>query len=157
MRKRIITQGIQGTPETEHNWLNLEEIAEAEISSEQEGFPIEAALIADSGSCWQAAHPGEQTIRLLFDQPQSIRVIRLLFQEKHQERTQEFVLRWSPDQGHSYHDISRQQYNFSSPDSTRQLETYHVDLDGVTALELCIIPNISGGDTRASLTEWRIA
>ncbi|ATX80640.1 hypothetical protein Ga0123461_2235 [Mariprofundus aestuarium] len=157
MRKRIITQGIQETSETAFNWLNLEEIAEVEISSEQEGFPIEAALIADSGSCWQAADSGEQTIRLLFDQPQSIRVIRLLFQEQHQERTQEFVLRWSPDQGDNFHDISRQQYNFSSPDSTRQLEIYHVDLDGVTALELCIIPNISGGDTRASLTEWRIA
>ena len=91
MRKRIIEQGVQKTPELEHSWLNLEEIAQVEVSSEQEEHPIESALVAGSGSCWQAAVAGEQTIRLLFDQPQSIRVIRLLFQEDHQERTQEFV------------------------------------------------------------------
>ena len=158
MRKRIIEQAIQESPETEHNWLDLEEIAQVEISSETEGHPIEAALVAEScGPSWLAAVAGEQTIRLLFDEPQSIKQIRLLFREEHQERTQEFVLRCSQDGGRTFHDIARQQYNFSSPDSIRQLETYSVDLDGVTALELCIIPDISGGDSRASLSELRIA
>ena len=42
---------------------------------------------------------------------------RPVFQEDEQERTQEFVLRWSPDGGQSYREIVRQQYNFSPPQS----------------------------------------
>jgi len=156
MRKRVIEQGIDEDANLEYNWFNLEALARAEISSEADGHPIEAALVPGSESYWQAGTAGEQTLRLLFDEPQHIRVIRLLFQAD-QDRTQEFVLRWSADAGELYHDIARQQYNFSSPDSTQELETYNVDLQGVTALELSIIPDISGGNARARLCEWRIA
>jgi len=155
MRKSIIEPDLKETSETEYDWLNLEALAQIEISSEDEAHPVEAAL-APGGGYWQAAIAGEQTLRLLFDQTQHIRAIRLIFQEDNQERTQEFVLRWSGD-GKSYHDIARQQYNFSSPDSIRELEEYKVELSGVTALELCIIPDISGSDCRASLAEWRVA
>jgi len=156
MRKRIVEQGIQEGSDTDHNWFNIEHLAQAEISSEADGHPIESAF-SGSDSCWQAATAGEQTLRLVFDEPQYIRVIRLLFQGDHQERTQEFVLRWSGTAAGPYHDIARQQYNFSSPDSTRELETYNVDLHAVTSLELSIVPDISGGNARASLCEWRIA
>ncbi len=155
MRKRMIEKGIEKASEVEPAWLDLEAIAQVEITSEDEACPIEAALVP-GGGCWRAAEAGEQTIRLLFDEALSIGMIRLIFQEDHQERTQEFVLRWSADRK-SYHDIARQQYNFSLPDSSRELEDYVVDLRGVSALELCIIPDISKGGARASLAEWRIA
>jgi len=155
MRKRMIEKGIQETSEVEPAWLDLEAVAQVEITSEDETCPIEAALVP-GGGCWRAAGAGEQTIRLLFDEALSIGMIRLIFQEDHQERTQEFVLRWSPDRK-TYHDIARQQYNFSLPDSSRELEDYVVDLHGVSALELCIVPDISKGEARASLAEWRIA
>jgi hypothetical protein len=51
----------------------------------------------------------------------------------------------------------RQQYNFSPPGMTREFEDYAVDLAGVTALELRIVPDISGGDARASVAQLRIA
>jgi hypothetical protein len=51
----------------------------------------------------------------------------------------------------------RQQYNFSPPEVVREVENYDVDLDGVTALELRIVPDISGGSVRASLTQLRLA
>ena len=51
----------------------------------------------------------------------------------------------------------RQQYNFSPPDNTREIEDYVVDLDGLTILELDIIPDISGGGARASLAQIRLA
>ena len=155
MRKRIIERDHQEVPETEHHWLNLENMVQVEITSEDAGHPIESALV--SGSGWRAAESGEQTLRLLFDEPQGVELIHLAFYEDERERTQEFVLRYSTDEGQTYHDIARQQYNFNSPDSTREMEDYRVDLAGVTALELCIIPDISGGSTRASLAEWRIA
>ena len=59
--------------------------------------------------------------------------------------------------GRSYREIVRQQYNFSPPDMTRELEDYTVDLVAVTALELRIIPDIGGGDARASIARLRIA
>lgn len=153
MRKRMIGQDETKTAQTEPDWLDLQSMVRVEMTSEDEAHPIEAAL--GSGSGWQAGEAGRQKLRLLFDEPQSIRLIRLAFEEP-SERTQEFVLCWSPD-GTTWHDIARQQYNFSSPDSTREQEDYRVELDGVTALELNIIPNISGGDARASLAEWRVA
>jgi len=157
MRKRIIERGHQEVPETEYHWLNLENMVQVEITSEDAAHPIESALVSGSGSGWRAAESGEQTLRLLFDSPQGIELIHLAFHEDERERTQEFVLRYSTDEGQTYHDIARQQYNFNSPDSTRELEDYRVDLAGVAAVELCIIPDISGGSARASLAEWRIA
>ena len=72
-------------------------------------------------------------------------------------RTQEFVLRWSPDGGRSFRDIVRQQWNFSPPNSIREREEYQVHLSGVTVLELVIVPDISGGLARASLKSLRLS
>jgi hypothetical protein len=94
---------------------------------------------------------------VLFDKVQRLMRIQLLFHEDQQARTQEFLLRWSPDGGQSYREIVRQQYNFSPPSVTREFEDYTVDLAGVTALELRIVPDISGGDARASVAQLRIA
>ena len=106
---------------------------------------------------WRAADPGTQTIRLIFDQPQRLGRISLVFEENEIKRTQEFVLRWSPDGGRSFRDIVRQQWNFSPPDTVREVEEYQVELSDVTALELIIVPNNSGGAARASLKSLRLS
>ncbi len=157
MRKRIINQGAEGVSAADKNWLDLERLAQAEVSSEDAAHPIESALVSNTGSGWRAAQPGKQTVRLLFDQPQKIRSICLVFQEDEQPRTQEFVLRWSADGGQSYRDIARQQYNFSPPGTARELEEYTVDLHGLTTLEMIIIPDISGGSAHASVAQLRLA
>ena len=137
--------------------LDLQGLAQVELTSEDAAYPIEAALIPSTGSGWRAAQAGEQTICLRFDKLQRLMRIQLLFHEDQQARTQEFVLRWSADGGQSYREIVRQQFNFSPPGVTREFEDYTVDLAGVTALELRIIPDISGGDARASVAQLRIA
>jgi hypothetical protein len=71
--------------------------------------------------------------------------------------TQEFVLRWSPDAGKSFHEIVRQQWNFSLPVGVREVEDYAVDLFDVTLLELIIVPDKSGGEAQASLKKMRLA
>jgi hypothetical protein len=157
MRKRIIGHGLGEVEASESGWVDLEHLAEVEITSEDEGYPMESALILGAGPGWRAAQPGEQTIRLLFDEPMRLKRIHLVFHESEQERTQEFVLRWSPDGGQSYREIVRQQYNFSPPGATSEVEDYDVDLDGVTALELRIVPDISRGSARASLAQLRVA
>jgi len=47
----------------------------------------------------------------------------------------------------------RQQWNFSPPKTTREIEEYRVELSGVTVLELVVVPDISRGAARASLKE----
>ena len=157
MRKRFIGPGPREVAAVEPGWLDLERLAQVEITSEDADHPIESALIPGMDSGWRAAQPGEQTIRLRFDEPLRLKRIRLLFQEDEQERTQEFVLRWSSDGGQSYREIVRQQYNFSPPEAAREVEDYDVDLGGVTALELKIVPDISRGRARASLAQLRLA
>ena len=73
------------------------------------------------------------------------------------ERTQEFVLRWSPDGGQTLHEIVRQQWNFSPQGSPRQTEDHRVELTDVTLLELSIVPDIGGGTAHASLAQLRRA
>ena len=157
MRKRIIDHGPRDIKAEEYDWLDLERLAQVEITSEEVDHPIESAFNPGAGPGWRAAQPREQTIRLLFDEPLGLKRIHLVFQEDEQERTQEFVLRWSPDGGQSYREIVRQQYNFSPPDAAREVEDYEMDLSGVTALELKIVPDISGGSARASLAQLRVA
>jgi hypothetical protein len=137
-------------------WLDLAIIAQVEISSEDESYPIEAALSPGNGAGWRAAESGKQTIRILFDEPQRIRTIHLEFNEASGvERSQEFCLSASSGAGLPK-EIVRQQYNFSS-DSRTEIENYTVELAQVTALELVIIPDRSGGNARASLTKMRVA
>jgi hypothetical protein len=50
-----------------------------------------------------------------------------------------------------------QLWNFSPTGSTREAKDYRGDLSDVTALELTIVPDVSGGATRASLAQWRVA
>jgi F5/8 type C domain len=158
MRKRIIEHGLRGMPSGEpREWLNLERLTQIEVTSEDAGHPIESALMHAGDQGWWAEGPGEQTIRLLLDEPVKLRRVRLVFREELQGRTQEFVLRWSPDGGRTYQEIVRQQYTFSPPSTTREIEEYAVALGGVTALELRIVPDISGGDAHASLERMQLA
>jgi hypothetical protein len=106
---------------------------------------------------WRAESPGEPTVRLLFETPQRLRCIRLLFREEKEARTQEFVPRWSPTVDGSLREILRQQYHFSPSGATEEIEDYRVELEDVVALEVTIVPNISGGDAYASLAEFRLA
>jgi hypothetical protein len=157
MRKRIILPDQRELSTPGDDWLNLERLAEMELTSEDVAYPIESALLPGGGSGWRAAGPGEQMIRLLFDEPQRLRRIWLQFVEPVAERTQEYVLRWSPDGGQSYREIVRQQWNFSPQGATSETEDHRVDLSGVTALELRIVPDIRGGPARASLAHLRLA
>ncbi len=156
MRKKIIGQ-VQRGSEPPGDWLNVEELAEVEITSEDAAHPIESALVPGENKGWRAAGPGKQTIRLLFPSPQRLRRIWLNFVETRIGRTQEYLVRWSPDGGQSFREIVRQQWNFSPDGATSQTEDHQVDLPAVTVLELTIIPDTSGGSAVASLAQLRLA
>jgi len=152
MRKRLVATQAD-VPLQGEGWLDLEHAVTVEVTSENKDFPIESSLSIEHRQGWRAAEPGAQTIRLLFDEPQEIRRISLVFEEDEVKRTQEFVLR----SGEPLREIVRQQWNFSVPSSTRETEEYRVELSDVTTLELTIVPDISGGAACASLKRLRLA
>jgi hypothetical protein len=157
MRKRLITPSPQDVRSLDEGWLDLDGAAVVEVTSEEKEYPVEYALVSGEMRGWRAADSGTQTIRLIFDQPQRLRRISLVFEENKINRTQEFVLRWSPDGGRSFREIVRRQWNFSPPKTTREVEEYQVELSDVTVLELVIVPDISRGAARASLKSLRLS
>ncbi len=48
-------------------WLDVNKVASVEVTSEDQNFPIESALLGDHARGWRAAESGTQTIRLVFD------------------------------------------------------------------------------------------
>jgi hypothetical protein len=157
MRKRLIAPTVERTQTRREGWLDVERAAVVEVTSEDKDFPVESAFVSGDAPGWRAAAPGSQTIRLIFDHPQRLRCISLIFEEDETRRTHEFVLRWSSDVGSALKEIVRQQWNFSPPESVREVEEYQVELYDVTVLELVIKPNIDGGVARASLKNLRLS
>src|SRR5437868_12164718 len=157
MRKRLITPIPQDARPGDEGWLDLDGAGVVELTSEEKEYPVESALVPEEMQGWRAADPGTQTIRLVFDDPQRLTRISLVFEETDTERTQEFVLRWSPDGGRSFREIVRQQWNFSPPKTIREIEEYQVELSDVTVLELVIVPDKSRGVARASLKSLRLS
>jgi hypothetical protein len=155
MRKRL-TPSPQDAVAHHEGWLDLDRLAVVEVTSEDKEHPIESALVSGETQGWRAADSGTQTIRLIFDQPQRLIRIALVFEENETERTQEFVLRWSSDGGRSFREIVRQQWNFNLPNSMRESEEYQVGLSDVAVLELVIVPDISRGSAQASLKSLRL-
>jgi hypothetical protein len=157
VRKSQITQIPQSAQPRDQAWVDVDRIASVEVTSEESDYPVESALLLEGKRGWRAANPGTQTIRLIFDEPQKLRRILLVFEDSENSRTQEFVLRWSPDIESSFREILRQQWNFSPADSVRETEDYAVELSEVKVLELMIVPDKSGGGVRASLVSLRLA
>jgi hypothetical protein len=89
MRKRLIPPIPQDAPSLDEGWLNLDGVAVVEVTSEEKEYPVEAALVSGEMRGWRAADSGTQTIRLIFDEPQRLTRISLVFEETETERTQE--------------------------------------------------------------------
>jgi uncharacterized protein (DUF736 family) len=156
MRKLIKPNTSDPLPRSQGEWLDLEEIATVEVTSEDPNFPIESALGARQGPGWRAAEPGEQIIRIVLDNPRTLRRIRLEFSETEVERTQEFTLRWS-QAGGPFREIVRQQWNFSPQGSSSEVEDYQVQLENALVLELNLKPDLMPDTAYASLAAWRVS
>ncbi len=148
MRKHIIASTEPSHSRKVEEWLNLEEAASVEVSSEDPQHPIESAFKDGETLGWRA---------VLFDEPKELRRIRLRFSEPEVERTQQFTLSWADTQTAPFREIVRQQWNFNPRTSTEEVEDYRVDLTHVLALELTIDPDLGKGQAYAALEEWRVA
>jgi hypothetical protein len=157
MRKSIIDPTAARVLPSAREWLEIEELATIEVTSEDPNFPIEAALSLRTRRGWRAAERGSQIIRIIFDQPRPLHRIGLKFCETEVERTQEFTLRWFAAPAGPFKDIVCQQWNFSPQGSTNEAEDYQVELEDVSVLELDIKPDLTSNNALATLALWRIA
>ncbi len=156
MRKAIIGSQLV-EQRTAGDWLDLEQMARVEVTSEDPAYPIEAALTPDSSQGWRASESGEQCIRIFFDAPLTLHRIQLVFRETEHERTQEFTVRWTPASGGDSIEVARQQWNFSPAGSTVETENFNVNLAAVASLELNIRPDIGHKPAVASLAALRLS
>jgi hypothetical protein len=62
MRKRVQSVVVKNSPVVDPDWLDLEGLAQVEVTSEDPAHPIESALLPGTESGWQAAQAGKQTI-----------------------------------------------------------------------------------------------
>ena len=158
MRKQILGKDHPAEMSPEPGELNIPAIATALVSSEAVEYPIENAFDTrrgPGGSRWLAAETGEQTLILAFDSPQTIQRISLEIEEQELSRTQELQLAVSQD-GQTYRELLRQEYNFSPPGTTFEREDWSVTAQDVTHLRLWIKPDKSGKPCQATLTSLRL-
>ena len=159
MRKRITGEATRDPTPAGPDWLDLERLAEVEVTSEDPGHPIESALTAGRGTGWRAAGPGEQVVRLALRRagPAAAgprRVPRGGGGADAGVRPPVVGRRRGARSGRS----SGSSGTFSPPGTTEEVEEYRVrPARGRSALELDVTPDISGGDARASLAELRVA
>ena len=138
-------------------WLDLQEIAYVEVTSEDAEHPIQFAFLPDSFSEWRAARKGQQTVRLHFAKPITIQRIWLQLVDPDHERTQEFTLNWAPGRYGPYRLVARQQWSFRPQSCTEQIGDYRVELNNVRALELVIRPDLGRGQAFATIARWAMA
>ncbi len=157
MRKQITGQGNDPSkhPKEPGTWLNLESLAQVEVTSEASGYPVENALTSAPGNGWKAAGPQAATIALRFDAPQKITRTMLHFAEPEHERSQEWAISAAYADG-SHRELLRQGWNFSPSGSTEQREDYSIDTQPVVLLTLWIDPDRGRDRYPATLLAWRL-
>ena len=154
LRKHLLTASpLAGVPPSGAKAIPA--IATVWVTSEAVDAPIDHAFDQSrgpGGSRWVAAVPGEQQLILAFDTPQTIRTISLEIEEPEVSRTQVLHVSVSCDGGQTYQELRRQEYTFSPPGTTFEREEWAVKVEGVTHLQLVIMPDKGGQPYRATLT-----
>lgn len=135
--------------------LDVAALATVAVTSEAAEHPVENAFDdrrGRGGSRWVAATPGEQTLVLAFDAPQTLHQVTLEVEENHESRTQELDLAVSQDGGYTYRELRRQEFHFSPPGTTFEREEWTIAAADVTHVRLRIKPDKGDPRGRASLT-----
>lgn len=154
LRKQII-KPHPVTPNAIMGETDIAAVATVQVTSEAPDHPIDLAFDdhrGSGGTRWIAGEPGEQTVILAFDAPQTIQQILLEIEEPEVARTQDLQLSLSCDGGRTYREVLRQEFNFSPDGTTFEREKWTVSAQAVTHLRLVIKPDKGGKACRATLT-----
>jgi len=139
--------------------IPVAEVGTVQVTSEQGNHPIDNVFDnrqGPGGSRWIADGPGEQTLILVFDSPQTIRKVSLEVEELWVSRTQELSVSVSSDGARTYRELVRQEFTFSPPSTSFEREVWSVAAEGVTHLRIDIKPDKGGRVAQATLTSLSI-
>jgi hypothetical protein len=153
LRKHLLTDPTKRVAEPEDK--DIAALATVWVTSEAADYPIDNAFDnhrGPGGSRWVAGEPGPQRLLLVFDAPQTLRLLRLEVEERNVSRTQELYVAISRDGGQTYQTLLRQEYTFSPPGTTFEREVWAIPAEGVTHLQLVIAPDKGGAPHHATLT-----
>ena len=155
MLRKLIIKPYPVTTDATTGEIDIATVATVQVTSESPDHPID--LVVDDhpgpgGTHWIAGEPGEQTVILAFDAPQTINQILLEVEEPEVARTQDLQLSLSRDGGRTYRELLRQEFNFSPEGTSFEREKWTVKAQGATHLRLVIKPDKGGKPCRATLT-----
>jgi hypothetical protein len=159
MRKQIIPLTASSVSPSSLE-LNIADLATVLVTSEMPDAPVENAFDnqgGPGGSRWIAAEPGEQTVIIAFDCPQTPCRLTVEIEELEVSRTQELLLSVSENGGQTYSDLLRQEYTFSPPGTTFEREEWALPSREITHVRLRIKPDKGGRLCRATLTTLALA
>ena len=159
LRKQVIPKPPRGSIPVEGE-ISIADVATVQVTSEQMEHPIDNVFDPSrgpGGSRWIADAPGEQSVILVFDRPQTIRQIGIEVEELAVSRTQELSISTSSDGGRTYREHVRQEFTFSPPGTSFERELWSISPGAVTHLRLEIKPDKGGQIGRATLTSLIVA
>jgi hypothetical protein len=159
LRKQIVPKH-SGESLSLEGEISIPDVATIQVTSEEANHPIDNVFDHNrgrGGTRWIAAEPGEQTMILVFDRPQTIRKIGVEIEELAVSRTQELSISLSSDGGRTYQELVRQEFNFSPPGTTFERELWAASGVAATHLRLEIKPDKGGRVGRATLTSLTLA
>lgn len=128
-------------------------------SYEADGHAIELAFDHDQGpgaTHWKAGKPGVQTITVDLVQPCTVKEVSMEVEEREVARAQEVQLAVSSDNGQTYRECVRQEFNFSPDGATWEKETWYLSQHQVTNVRLVIKPDKGRQDVYATLTAFEL-
>jgi len=158
MRRSVIDPST-ARPElrSDGEWLNLEQVAKVEVTSEDPSFPIDYALASENGPGWRAADKGKQIIRIISISRHRFAGLSLSFRK----------LKLSEPRNSLFdgrlRKAGRPQRSFASNGLLVRMarrsrsREYQVNLNNVCALELAVKPDLTPGNVIATLARWRVA
>lgn len=149
-REPLTDGGASWKEPAEVPWLDLDALAEVTIV-------VGGRRAERRRGSWSAKSPGEQLIDIRFHRPTSVGRLRVVSSEAEQSRTQEMTIWASLHRGEQHREILRQQFNFSPRGATEEVEDYGLQLEGVSAIQLRIVPSIDGRPAVANVREVRVA
>jgi hypothetical protein len=155
MLRTQVIKTAAATPVPTPEEIDIAAVASVQVTSEAPDHPVDHAFDnsrGPGGTRWIASEPGDQTLILVFDAPQTIRRVVLEVEEPDVARTQELQLAVSVDGGRTYRELLRQEFNFSPPGTTFEREDWAVTVEGVTHLRLWIRPDKGGKTCRGMIT-----
>jgi len=158
MRKRLMSERVSHCAGRPHE-IDVASLATFRYSSESPLHPLEHLIdgrCGSGGTRWTGAHADSiEYIELEFEPPQEISRLIYEVEECHVARTQQVCVEVSVDHGRVYHEVLRQDYNFSPKGATFQHEELTLEPRPLTHVRLTIVPNKDGSGI-ATLTSLQL-